>query len=206
MNHDRMRIRLWDKLNYYTPKRDLMAFALLNDAVVGSSLSDDEKQLRTKEQRGLLERRQAALFAWGLVQMLGLKSLEFAVNEGADYDAVFRWLDNDAVCYRPVQLKEVVSEYRNQAADLQSVLSSLTKYRDASDLTVAIYVNRRMTGDYTFEFPDGLTIGELFLFGACSPDGRRWFIQGDWMKQARINHVEYDYPLPGPEDFAQAPP
>lgn len=127
MNHDRARIRRWDQLTYNDPERDLLAFAVLNDAIVDSPLSDSEKQLRTRPQRSLRERRQAALFAWSLIQLYGLKSLQYALAEEADHDAVFRWLDGDTACYKPVQLKEVVSESRNEAGDLQSVIASLSK-------------------------------------------------------------------------------
>ena len=197
MNHDRLRIRQWERLTYNDPKRDLMALALLNDAVVGSPLSHNEKQLRTHSQRSLLERRQAALFAWGLVNLYAFESLEYALIDAEGHDAIFRWINADAVCYRPVQLKEVVSESRNKLGDLQNVIDSLSKYRNAGDLTVAIHVNRRMAGHITLELSANLTIGQLFIFGGCSPDQQRWFIQGDFIKT--LERAEFDYPLPGPE-------
>ena len=195
MGNDDIRIREWERLNYHDPEKDLVGFAYLSNLVFHSSLPPAEKQLRTRPQQGLRERRQAALFAWGVVQKYELQGLEFAMYEAADYDSVFRWREKEGVCYRPVQLKELPSESLNSKVSLDLLLASLKKYTDSNDLTVAVFANRGTSSGTTFEVPAGLAIGGLFLYGSCTPDQTEWFLQGDLMK-GESETVRFLHPVP----------
>jgi hypothetical protein len=129
--------------------------------------------------------------------MCHVPNLEFARVEHEDYDAVFRWQqDESTICYRPIQLKELVGKRWNAAVTLDEVVRGLKKYRDSSDLTVGIYLNRTdLTSEIAFQVPSSLRIGGLFIFGACSPDHRQWIILGDFLN-SNIGHVKYSYPIP----------
>ena len=205
MRHENMQIREWEKtLQFHCPERNLKGFAILNDLVAQSDLATKEKHLRGHGQEKLRERRQAALFGYGLQRLFGYRALEFAMSIERDYDAVVRWDAGDFIGYRKIELKEWVPEGINKKATFQGLLQGLRKYKGYHDVTVAVYMNRRLQGNLSFAFPPDLEIGGLFLYAGASPDGLRWQIIGDWLnrEQGTVPMAYFDYPLPRSEDFA----
>jgi hypothetical protein len=102
-------------------------------------------------------------------------------NPHLDYDAVVRWQRADERFFTPVQLKEFVPGDVNDAATLEEIFDRLTRYRDSSDVTVAIFLNRRFRLE-EISWPR-LNFGGLYLFGAVSPDQLQWFLMGDLLSE-----------------------
>jgi hypothetical protein len=109
----------------------------------------------------------------------------------ADYDAVVRWQRADERCFTPLQLKELVPDFVNDRATLEEILDRLTRYRDSSDVTAAVFLNRRLRLEEISW--SRLTLGGLYLFGAVSPDQSRWFLMGD-LSSERASISTFSYP------------
>ena len=156
-----------------------------------SRLPRKVRSLRTKELRPYGERRQAALFCYGMSCVLGVPVV-FAHVEKADYDCVARWVIGHSAHFRAVQLKELVPPDINPKAALESELSKLTKYQDSDDLTVAFYINRPIRLENRPQLPAGLRVGEVWAYGASSSDSSKWMICGDLLQNPTM--YEYAYP------------
>lgn len=196
MGSERMRIQQWLGLRFADPRAILERLAVWNDIVAATDLPPEVKALRTKKLRWANEARQAALFAWAMKHWLNADSVEFAMQEAADYDCVFRWVRDGEVHHKPVQLKELVGDRWNPNAHAQEVIDRLLKYGDSRDLAVGIFLNRTdLSEAKSFRFPDELKVGQIFAYGCCSPDGREWFVAGDWMKD-EASLVRFSYPMP----------
>lgn len=102
-------------------------------------------------------------------------------KENLDYDAVIRWQHADERNFTPLQLKEFVPGDVNDTATLDEIFEGLTRYRDSSDVTVAIFLNRRFRLEQ-FSWPR-LNFGGLYLYGATSPDQSEWFLLGDLLSE-----------------------
>lgn len=191
MGNEEMNLRQWAALVFRNPEPLLRRFAKRSRAI--AALQIDPKLLRDRRLKPGLELRQACLFAWGLKHWMPTESVSVAMIESADYDAVFRWQEGDTLKYRAVQLKELVGERWNADASLQKVIDGLAKYRDSKDLSVGIFCNRLSLSKITFEIPEGVSVGQLFLFGSCSLDGSEWFTFGNLMED-QATMVFYSHP------------
>ena len=80
----------------------------------------------------------------------------------------------------------------NPYLDLNTLISSLQKYNDSNDLTVAIHMNRHGTIDISKIIIPQLNIRELWLFGSLTLDQSKWFLVGDLLKDK--NYYEFYYP------------
>ena len=191
-----VRIRSWEKLDYKDPEEFLRQLRNLEVEVALSDLPDRVKALRTNKLQFLKERRQAALFAMGLITLNGYDTLDFTSSENADYDVIFRRIENDTIIYTPVQLKELVPKRWNPTAALQEILEKLRKYSDSHDLVVAVYHNQKNeNSQLKLTIPKDLNIGGLYLYGCCSIDQSEWFIAGDLMIGA-FRCKKFKYPEP----------
>jgi hypothetical protein len=191
---DQIRLREWSGLAFHDPEELIRKFNALESLVAGSSIQDSEKALRTSKLKIIRETRQAALFALGLRKWAGNASLEIAVTEDSDYDAVFRRRDNDLMNYTPIQLKEVVPQRWNKNASIDSILQKLVALQSSRDLVVGIH-HTRATNDRNLEFtvPKGLYLAGIFVFGSVSNDRSEWMIAGDLTKDAP-SIVNYSVP------------
>lgn len=191
---DQIRLREWSRFAFLDPEELIRRFNALERCVSDSSISDREKALRTNELKTIRETRQAALFALGLRKWARNISVEIAVIEDSDYDAVFRRRDDDRMSYTPVQLKEVVPDRWNKTASIDSILKKLVALQSSSDLVVGIH-HTRATNDGKLEFsvPMGLNLAGLFVFGSVSNDRSEWMITGDLTKDA-VSIVYYSVP------------
>jgi hypothetical protein len=111
-------------------------------------------------------------------------------NTNVDYDAVIRWQRADERRFTPLQLKEFVPDGVNDRATLDEIFEGLTRYRDSTDLTVAVFLNRRFRLE-EISCPR-LTLGGLYLFGV-SPDQSQWFLMGDLLREG-IMISTFSYP------------
>lgn len=177
-----IRLREFLGYDYKDPAAWLRALGELNPLIARTGLPYEVRALRTRRLRRWNETRQAALFAYGMSQRMPDCRFDFAHVEKADYDAVIRWRRGDQQYFTPVQLKEYVPEGVNRSAALEGLVDGLSRYTDSSDVTVAIFLNRRFRLE-EIHCPR-LRLGGLFLFGAATHDQSEWFLIGDLLGDA----------------------
>lgn len=184
--------REWEQQQFLDPRAVLIKFDQVDRQFAHrDDMPEEVRSLRVRSLRPANYLRQAALFAYGMSHTQK-KNIEFALLEDRDIDCITRWVDGDTVHYCPVQLKELVPEHVNATAQLESELAKLEKYADAREVVVAMYVNRRVHLDFPITAPTNLRISELWLYGALSPDLRKWMLYGNLLGQAQ--RYEYEYP------------
>ena len=185
------RLRTWARLPYLDSERILRG---LRDIAANSPLHElpyEVASLRRRELRAYAEGRQAALFCYGMSQIIGT-SVWFAQAEASDYDVVARYVLDDLIHYAPVQLKEFVPEHVNPTAELQVEMDKIGKYVDSAELVVAFHINRAITlHPSELRLPGG--IGGLWLYGAKSSDQSRWFVIGNPLAP-QPGTLEFGYP------------
>jgi hypothetical protein len=102
----------------------------------------------------------------------------FAPFEARDYDFVLRFGPADQPIYCPVQLKVLVSVDVSTELTPEILLSGLGKYADASNLVVAVKIDRPGIDPRKFKIPQ-LRVGELWFFGQHSATTDGWSLYGD---------------------------
>ena len=189
----RLRIREWQKLKYLDPEPILRGLREIAATQPLHELPYEVRSLRRRDLRPYHEGRQAALFCYGMSQVLGCPVL-FAQAENSDYDIVARYVQGDTAHFVPVQLKELVPASVNPAADLQSELDKIAKYGDSRDLVVAFHLNGdRRLELWRLRMPTG-AIGGLWFYGAKASDQREWLLIGDLLK---VQNQAYEFLHPG---------
>lgn len=187
-----MRIRAWRDLRYLDAEKILRGLRDIATSGALASLPYEVAALRTRQLRKFHEGRQAALFCYGMGQFLG-KPVTFALSEASDYDVVAKFGDETTVNFVPVQLKELVPDRVNAAADLQAELDKIGKYVDSRDLVVAFHLNTTKRIEFAdLRLPFGV-VKELWFFGALGSDQRRWVLLGDMLSEAPSGQ-EFEYP------------
>ena len=162
-------LREWKKLKYHDPEIVLSEFRKIEENYFQIPLPQNVRNLRTHNLKNDREGREAALFCIGLSKYMGRKVI-FSPTESSDYDFVVCWVEEDTMNYTGVQLKELVPEHLNPAAELNDLISGLERYKDSSNLIVAIHLNRRIQLDINTLTIPKLNLAGLFLFGAASED------------------------------------
>ncbi|MEO0851918.1 MAG: hypothetical protein AAFY15_00220 [Cyanobacteria bacterium J06648_11] len=141
------------------------------------------------------ELRDAALFCAGMSKLTGEK-IWFADSESQDFDFVTSWTTGGVQHISPVQLKEVAPADLDRNGGFESVFKSLRRYASAEDLVVAVRLGRNMRFDpATLAIPDDLSLGELWVFGAITPDQSQWAIWGDFMQGPVSEGCVFAYPV-----------
>jgi hypothetical protein len=180
MRNNDASLRGYSKLEYGDPRGFLEALAPFDAAVSASDLPSNLKHLRTNELKASRECRDAAIFCLGMSQVLNT-DVRFSPSEAQDYDFVATWEVNEIRHFCPIQLKEFVSSELNSKATIQAVLSSLSKYADSSDITVAIKIGRNVHFEPSdLQVPSGLSIAAIWVYGAITPDQLEWALWGDF--------------------------
>jgi hypothetical protein len=175
------RLRHFASLEYADPRGYLIELRKLEPRVAASGLPLQVRTLRTNQLKGWREAREAALFCHFMSERIGT-SIRIARQESQDYDFVATWTDGDTQKFAPVQLKEVVPTHLNPRADISSVIENLARYRDSSDLTIAIHLNQTRPFDApAIQIPE-LHLAGLWVFSSISPDASRWGLWGDLLK------------------------
>jgi hypothetical protein len=151
---------------------------------------DKRRAIKSKREREIVD---ACLFCFGL--SCRMQRLVWVVDaDDADYDFVAVWKTNNGDDYfLPVQLKEVVPKRLNPNDSIQSIIDRLAKY--GPDLSVAIRVNRQGMLDLDeITLPSSLKIAALWVYGAVSQDGSRWWITGNLMEPGPNESWIFNYP------------
>ena len=172
------------------PKPFLIALAELEPRVAASNLDLKVKQLRTNSLREWREARQAAIFCYGMSQVMD-RPIYFCREESQDYDFVASYVVDEKPYLFPVQLKEVVPDTLNATSSVQKIIESLTKYVDSKVLTVAIYLNRQVRFDPKDIILPPLRIGALWVFGAITADQSVWGLWGNFLEQPEGSTFTY---------------
>jgi hypothetical protein len=181
MTPPNMRLRQWMKLDYVRPDKFLEGLKDMEQLPGFQALPQKIKNLRTNALKETLERRQAALFCYGLGQITGTE-FGIAHAEESDYDFVMAYHDSGNLCFSPLQMKEFVPETVNPTAELQKELDKLQKYSNSEDLVVAIHLNRRFRFDLSAYDFSNLSIKDLWFFGRAEAEGNQWVIMGNMMQ------------------------
>ena len=86
--------RSWEVFEYFDAREVLIKLGEVERELESSSVPDRVIQLRTRALRPYHERRQAALFCYGLSCLLE-RPVAYAPVEDEDFDCVARWTDGD---------------------------------------------------------------------------------------------------------------
>jgi len=183
--------REWISYKYYDPRVILPKLQPLRLRLNMSDTPDKVRNLRTNKLKDVREAWDAAIFCYLISRAIGI-DIYFSKEEKSDYDTVFRWDDGQSLCFAPVQMKELVPEYTNPTATLDSIIVSLRKYTNSPDLIIGIKLNRQIQIDLSQINCNELCVGEIWCFGATTPDESRWGLFGNFLAEAK----KYDYELP----------
>lgn len=189
---DSIRTRDWSKLRYFDPATILRSLRQVEIEIADKNIDDRVRTLRNNLLKPHREGREAALVCHGIGSAVLKTTVFFARSEKSDYDFISMWIVDDTQHYSPVQIKELVPQEVNNNIDLNKLISSLQKYKNSNDLTVAIHMNRKSTIDMSKIIIPHLDIRELWLFGALTLNQSKWFLVGDLLKDK--NYYEFYYP------------
>ena len=193
---DRIRARKFGQFAYGDPRGFLVELRKVEASLGEHSMPDRVRRLRTNGLKSEREMRDAALFCVGLSERFGLQ-IKFAPVEDEDFDFVATWLAEETQHFCAVQLKEVAPEDLNPASSIDDALSSISKYSNPHDLTVAIRVNRTTRFDPALIcVPNDLTLGGLWMFGCIAEDQSKWAVWGDFMtpRVGPVVGTAFEYP------------
>jgi hypothetical protein len=174
----RDRLNMWAELAYYDPAKVIRAAHQDGFKHKFGSRPVSPPAFKAREFKLVAEALDAAVFACGLAARRPSVEVHLTEFEAQDHDFVLRFGVAGQPYYCPLQLKQLVSEDTNAAATAESLLDGLKKYVDASDLVVAIKVDRPGVDPRSLQIP-ALTVGELWFFGPLHQSLDRWYIYGD---------------------------
>ena len=186
-----VRINEWETLQYSDPEPELIRLREVEVTIAAHVPDPKVRSLRTHSLSYDRQRREAALFCYGLRSALGTK-VYYSFVEKEDYDFVALWRRDDTRVFTPVQLKEFVPEEINPRDSLSRVLAGLAKYVNSKDLVVAIHINREMRLDFEDIVVPDLPVAQIWLFGALRPDQSMWMLFGNLLGQR--SYHEFNYP------------
>lgn len=184
-------LNAWSKLHYVEPKTKLQQLRKFQELVSVSDLNLHFKNLRTNGLKRYREGWEAALFCYGMSNLLDT-SVYVALHEEADFDAIALRIENGVQVYTPIQIKELVPESLNPDTDLNIEIEKLAKYPTSKDCVVVIHHTREGKLDLSNVKVPNLQIGGLWILGASKPDQNKWFIAGDFLETPQI--YEFDFP------------
>jgi hypothetical protein len=144
-----------------------------------------EANLRLQSQKRLREGFHSYYFGSIYGALFGCREIMTVhVREVADRDAFLQWKNGNRVEHLNLQLKELVSPNVNRKsgtaeAELQNMLNGLPdQYPNATDLTVAIYMNYGGAKLERVSKPENLNLGALWFFGWSKDQCRELFLIG----------------------------
>jgi hypothetical protein len=182
----------WLLLQYLSPTKILIGLKEIAASYPLDTLPIKISSLRTHDLKLFGEGRQAALFCYGMSQVLGV-DIAFAQAESQDYDFIARYESDGTLQFVPVQLKEWVPEFLNPTTSLQNEIDKLKKYVDSKNLCVVFFCNRETTIRLSeLKFPVG-SLGSIWFFGATDPSRNNWILIGDLLSQ-NAQFYEFSYP------------
>jgi hypothetical protein len=175
-------------LEYHDPAEILRRLRSLEVRLQGADIDPKVLSLRTPSLNKYRERRDAAVFAYGMGLARSL-DIGYAPEESSDYDFVTTWKDGGTQHFCPVQLKEIVPEALNPTATIDDLLAGLEKY-SKTETVLAVKINRR--SDLVLREKPILPFAQLWFFWASAPGSSRWCLYGDVL--ADPAYFSYDYP------------
>jgi hypothetical protein len=179
---DRVTANAWSKLEFFDPTGVLRELRAVEERIAPSIQDPRIRALRTHGLKNEREARDAAIFAHGMGEAVLQTKLLLAPVEGADYDFVTTWEDDDVRHYCPVQLKELVPTELNEHQSLEQLFHGLGKYANSQQTVVAIKLNRRFRIELSEIAVPDLAFAGIWLFGATAPDQSTWFLYGDVLR------------------------
>ncbi|MEM7768238.1 MAG: hypothetical protein AAF253_12235 [Pseudomonadota bacterium] len=195
MRNDPIKLRELGRLDYRDPIAFLKSSRAFEIEVSASVSPERVKRLRTGPLKAARERRDAALFCAGMIELTG-QMIWMADAEDQDFDFVTCWAVDGVQHICPVQLKEVAPADLDPGGGLEKVFESLGRYADTKDLVVAVKLGREMRFEAAeTKIPDGLTLAEMWVFGAITPDQSKWAIWGDFMQGPVSQGRVFDDPV-----------
>lgn len=182
--------REWLAYEFHDARAVLLKLNELEREIAGITMDDRVRRLRTRSLRPYHERRQAAIFCYGMGVVCGTQ-VAFAPVENEDFDCIACWMNGDHQVFTAIQLKELPPSDLNPTATLDSELQKLTKYARSHDLVVAFHVNRRTNVTFSDLVIPKLPISELWFFGSVAPDGREFMIWGNALADPQYHQIAY---------------
>jgi hypothetical protein len=180
---DRITTRKWRSLEWRNPRADLVNLGLKTAEFSRRGILVTHDDLRRRELKSHLERKQAALFAYSVSHAILRAPIAYAMIEDEDYDCVLWWKEGGKrggrSHYARVQLKEIVPPHINPNATIDSELAKLGKYATSKQTLVAVHVNQEGPLVWSALSKPATSVAEIWLYAALAPDQSRWFLYGD---------------------------
>jgi hypothetical protein len=190
---DRITARTWRNLEWRNPREDLVRLGILAGDLQRKGIPATHDDLRARDLRPYLERKQAALFAYFISAAVTKAPIEYAMHEAEDYDCLTRTKGEGKAYCQPVQLKEVAPTNLNASATIDGELQKLeSKYPTPSKTVVAIHLNQTGPVIYAEIRKPNVPLAGIWLYGAATADQARWFLYGDLLMSPR----EYELAWP----------
>lgn len=184
---DRITARKWRALDWRDPRADLVNLGLAAGQFERRGISVTHDDLRRRELKAHLERKQAALFAYSVSHAILKVPIAYAMMEDEDYDCVLWWKEggkkNGKSHYARVQLKEIVPPHINPNATIQAELAKLGKYPTSKQTIVAVHVNQEGLLTWSAIAKPSTSVAEIWLYASLAPDQSRWFLYGDLLNR-----------------------
>lgn len=196
---DRIAARKWRSLDWHSPRADLVKLGLAAAEFERRGISVTHDDLRQREFKAHLERKQAALFAYFVSEAILKVPIAYAMIEDEDYDCVLWWKEGGEKegksHYARVQLKEIVPPHINPNATIESELAKLGKYSTSNQTLVAVHVNQEGPLVWSAIAKPATSVAEIWLYAALTADQSRWFLYGDLLSQPK------GFEIPWPTTF-----
>lgn len=192
---DKIRLRVFSKLQYCDPYKFLTELRLFEYIVANSATPKAIRTLRTNGLKAMREMRDVAIFCVGMSEHLDCKVC-FSAFEEQDYDFVSRWEEDGWLKYCPIQLKEIVPEELNETITVQKIIDKLERYTDSADVTFVLKLNRVCQFNPSdIVISDNLSIGGLWVFGSVSEDQSEFALWGNFLNSVQNDMgIKFLYP------------
>lgn len=154
------RLNLWAGLKYFNPTKVHIEAHRQGFRHQLGGRPNVSQHFSKAEAKALVESLDGAIFAHGLRSVLPVRGVCIAEYEALDHDFILRFGPREAPFYCPLQLKVVVSEMINNVLRVDDLLRSLSKYKQAGDLVVAVKVDRHDVDPTVLDIPK-LDVGAL---------------------------------------------
>lgn len=180
---DRITARKWRLLEWRDPCADLVNLGRSAAEFEQRGIVVTHDDLRQRELKAYLERKQGALFAHFVSYAILKAPIAYAIVEDEDYDCVLSWKLEGKSHYARLQLKEIVPPHINPNATIGSELAKLGKYPTSDQTIVAVHVNQEGPLVWSAIAKPSTSVAEIWLYASLAPDQSRWFLYGDLLNR-----------------------
>lgn len=207
---DKIELRLLQKRTWIKPEAGLRKLQMLNCFSQILPKAGGSKSWRKEPFKKYFEEFQAALFSYGLQQHFPIyrweysygaarterKSSQSPSDQESDYFIRCKLPPKDGgLVYKPIQLKELVSENRNSQSSLQRLIEKIAKkytaLPDQEILVVAIYINRATTIRFQELRIPKMRVEQLWFYGFT--DNANCFIVGNLLGNPARHNFAYPH-------------